>query len=202
MADAKSASDDEDYSEEEEVKTLSQEEKNTMLLSAVKENRLEDVQEALDIGADYNYEENNWNSLLWAACNGNEDIVRLLIGRGAHQKYLEQETAVNDGDGGDEEEEKDNFKPVPDPAKVGRHTPMHWASYHGHIKVVWLLIGQGMKPLVQDIHGNNCIHQAAANSQIGVLKCFMQFGVDLMLKNARVHTPLDLATDPDTRALI
>ena len=30
----------------------------------------------------------------------------------------------------------------------------------------------------------------------------MQFGVDLNLKNARVHTPLDLATDPDTRALI
>lgn len=61
---------------------------------------------------------------------------------------MEQETAVNDGDGGDEEEEKDNFKPVADPAKVGRHTPMHWASYHGHIKVVWLLIGTGMKPLV------------------------------------------------------
>lgn len=30
----------------------------------------------------------------------------------------------------------------------------------------------------------------------------MQFGVDLKLKNARVHTPLDLATDQDTRALI
>ena len=55
-----------------------------MLLAAVKENNLEEVQEALDIGADYNYEENNWNSLLWAACNGNEDIVRLLIARGAH----------------------------------------------------------------------------------------------------------------------
>lgn len=30
----------------------------------------------------------------------------------------------------------------------------------------------------------------------------MQDGVDLTLKNARVHTPLDLATDPETRALI
>ncbi len=30
----------------------------------------------------------------------------------------------------------------------------------------------------------------------------MQFGVDLNLKNARVHTPLDLATDPETRELI
>ena len=30
----------------------------------------------------------------------------------------------------------------------------------------------------------------------------MQFGVDLRKANARVHTPLDLATDPETRALI
>jgi len=30
----------------------------------------------------------------------------------------------------------------------------------------------------------------------------MQFGVDLNLKNARTHTPLDLATDPETRNLI
>jgi len=79
---------------------------------------------------------------------------------------------------------------------------MHWASYHGYHKVVWILKKEGMNPLLQDIHGNNCIHQAAANSQIKVLKCFMQFGVDLNLKNARTHTPLDLATDPETRALI
>lgn len=108
----------------------------------------------------------------------------------------------NDKEAGDDEEEVDNFKPVPDPAKIGRHTPMHWASYHGHIKVVWLLMKEQMNPLLIDIHGNNCIHQAAANSQIKVLKCFMQFGVDLQLRNARVHTPLDLATDPETRDLI
>ena len=89
-----------------------------------------------------------------------------------------------------------------DAAKIGRSTPMHWASYHGHHKVVWILMKEQMNPLIKDQHGNNCIHQAAANSQIKVLKCFMQFGVDLNLKNARGHTPLDLATDPETRELI
>merc|ERR1712176_346368 len=79
---------------------------------------------------------------------------------------------------------------------------MHWASYHGHHKVVWILMKEQMNPLMQDIYGNNCIHQAAANSQIKVLKCFMQFGVDLNLKDARGNTPLDLATDPETRELI
>jgi len=48
----------------------------------------------------------------------------------------------------DEEEEKDNFNPVPDPSKTGRSTPMHWASYHGFHKVVWILKKQGMNPLL------------------------------------------------------
>jgi ankyrin repeat protein len=175
---------------------------NALLMKAVKESDFEAVVEAIKIGADPSCEENGWNPLLWAACNGNEDIVRHLIKNQAHLKYKEQEEAANEGGDGDDEEEKDNFKPVPDPAKTGRHTPMHWASYHGHHKVVWILMKEKMNPLLQDIHGNNCIHQAAANSQIKVLKCFMQFGVDLNLKNARVHTPLDLATDPETRKLI
>jgi len=115
------------------------------------------------VGADPSCEENQWNPLLWAACNGNEDIVRLLIKNQAHLKYKEQEETTNEGDA-DEDEEKDNFKPVPDPAKTGRHTPMHWASYHGHIKTVWLLLKENLNPLLMDIHGNNCIHQAAANS--------------------------------------
>ena len=171
-------------------------------MEAVKNNDFEGVQEAIKINADPNVEENGWNPLLWAACNGNQDIVRLLIKNQAHLKYKDQDDTDNAGDAGDDEEEKDNFKPVPDPAKTGRSTPLHWASYHGHLKVVWVLMKEQMNPLTIDQYGNNCIHQAAANSQIEVLKCFMQFGVDLGLKNARVHTPLDLATDPETRSLI
>lgn len=201
MVDPKSGSDDDEQTEEEE-KPMSQEERDARLLAAVKAGNLEETAEAIRIGADVNADENGWNALLWAACNGNEEIVRLLIKHNAHQKYKEQEEAATEGENGEEEEEKDSFKPLPDPAKTGRHTPMHWASYHGHHKVVWTLMKEKMNPLLQDMHGNTCIHQAAANSQTKVLKCFMQFGVDLKLKNARVHTPLDLATDPETRQLI
>lgn len=45
-------------------------------------------------------EKNGWNPLLWAACNGNEDIVRLLIKHDAHRPYMstdEEEKAVGDG---------------------------------------------------------------------------------------------------------
>ena len=147
MAEPKSASDDDDQTEEEEEKQMTQEQRDALLMTAVKDNNIEEVQEALRIGANVDAEENSWNPILWAACNGNEDIVRLLIKNGAHNKYKEQEVADNEGDG-DEEEEIDNFKPVPDPAKTGRHTPMHWASYHGHIKVVWLLMKEKMNPLL------------------------------------------------------
>ena len=200
MVEPRSASDEDDDSEEEVEKQMTQPERDALLMKGVKDNDFEQVVEAIKLGAYPTCEEGGWNPLLWAACNGNEGIVRHLIKNQAHLKYKEHDEENNAAE--DEEEEKDNFKPVPDPAKVGRHTPMHWASYHGHLKVIWQLMKENMNPLLQDIHGNNCIHQAAANSQIYVLKCFMQFGVDLQLKNARVHTPLDLATDPETRKLI
>ena len=99
------------------------------------------------MGADVNAEENSWNPLLWAACNGNEDIVRMLIKNQAHLKYKKNEESNNDGDNEDDDSKRDVFKPPPDPAKTGKHTPLHWASYHGHIKVVWLLMKAGMDPL-------------------------------------------------------
>ena len=51
-----------------------------LLMAAVKANDYEGVFEALTKHqADPNVEEHGWNPLLWAACNGNEDIVRILI---------------------------------------------------------------------------------------------------------------------------
>ena len=73
-------SDDDDVTDSDaEEQKLTPEQRNTMLLTAVKENDLETAQEAIRLGADVNCEESNWNPLLWAACNGNEDIVRMLI---------------------------------------------------------------------------------------------------------------------------
>ena len=68
--------DDEDEEEEEEI---SETEKNTSLLLAAKQNRIEDVNFWLDKGAAIGYEEDGWNAILWAACNGNERLVRSLI---------------------------------------------------------------------------------------------------------------------------
>jgi ankyrin repeat protein len=105
-------------------------------------------------------EKDGWNPLLWAACNGNEDIVRLLIKNNAHSKYLQQQhdvenqnkSTVNDEDRGDP------FVKPKDAQKEGKYTPLHWASYKGHYKVVWILLKAGMSPLEIDMHGNTSVH--------------------------------------------
>lgn len=65
------------------------EEKNEALLKASKENNIEMVEDYLGRAAVSTYEKDGWNPLLWAACNGNEDIVRLLIKAQAHNPYIQ-----------------------------------------------------------------------------------------------------------------
>mmetsp|Transcript_4339 Transcript_4339/g.581 ORF Transcript_4339/g.581 Transcript_4339/m.581 type:complete len:106 (-) Transcript_4339:1139-1456(-) len=74
--------------------------------------------------------------------------------------------------------------------------PLHWASFNGHTRVVWLLIKFGLQPLEVDVYGNNCIHHAAAGARHDILEVFLAFGVSVTHKNSRGHTPLHLATDP------
>jgi ankyrin repeat protein len=44
--------------------------------------------ELIQKGANTSYEKDGWNSLLWASCNGYEEIVRLLIKNNAHTSYI------------------------------------------------------------------------------------------------------------------
>lgn len=59
-----------------------------------------------------------------------------------------------------------------------------------------------MSPLDIDQYGNTAVHQAAASGDMNVLKCFLSRGVDIDVPNARLHTPLDLTTEKNTKDLI
>jgi len=96
-------------------------------------------------------------------------------------KYLNEKTGDTDEKvETNDEEEITPFVKKPDARKVGRYTPLHWASYKGHIKVVWILLKKGISPDINiDMYGNTAIHQAAAAGKLDVMKCFLAYGIDI-----------------------
>ena len=96
-------SSDEDDSDKEPA--LTEEEVNNLFLEAVKQNDLVEAQNYLAMAANVCYEKDGWNPLLWAACNGNEDIVNLLIKNGACNPYLHssKEIEVDNAEKGEDE---------------------------------------------------------------------------------------------------
>jgi ankyrin repeat protein len=135
-------------------------------LDACRENRTDEVTEWLDKRANPLFEQDGWNPLLWAACNGNEQIVRALIKHNAIAPYLNQKGSNVDSDDknktNNDDEANDPFVKPKDARKVGKYTPLHWASYKGFHKVVWILLKEGMSALDIDMYGNTAVHQAAA----------------------------------------
>eukprot|EP00347_Sterkiella_histriomuscorum_P015886 403355312 len=200
---------DEEEVEEEEEEQISQEQLDDLLLKACKEDDIENAQLYLSKNASPTVEKDGWNPLLWAGSNGNEQIVRMLIKAGACSPYLNQNqedlavaAAQKMSSGMIGDEVFDPFVKPKDAQKVGKYTPLHWASYKGHYKVVWILLKEKMSPLDIDMHGNTAVHQASASGSKKVLECFLSRGVDVDVKNARGHTPLDLATQIEVKDLI
>ena len=64
------------------------------LLEAVRDNKTEASIAALDAGGNPLFTKDGWNALLWAACNGNEEIVRVLIKRDACAPYIKETEKV------------------------------------------------------------------------------------------------------------
>ena len=80
--------DDDENEDEEQEEEVTLEQLNEFLLKACKENNYEEVQYYLSKHASPTEEKDGWNPLLWASCNGNEEIVRLLIKHNACAPYL------------------------------------------------------------------------------------------------------------------
>lgn len=86
--------DDDDDEKEEELK---QEQLDDFLLKACKENNVDDVAYWLAKHASPTFEKDGWNPLLWAANNGSEEIIRILIKHNACAPYLNSSTGAGLG---------------------------------------------------------------------------------------------------------
>ncbi|XP_063854802.1 ankyrin repeat, PH and SEC7 domain containing protein secG-like [Scylla paramamosain] len=73
------------------------------------------------------------------------------------------------------------------------HTPVHLASYGGHVEVLEQLAGAGWPLTARDSDGNTPMHSAAAGGRVTCVQWLVQRGGDTSMQNNAGHTPLDKA---------
>lgn len=160
------------------------------LLSLV-ENFIKDVKEGNDVKTCEHIAKNNVilnakdndgsNSLHWAAHNGHEDIVRLLLDSGADATQV-------------------TYK---------GNTPLHIATSKGRKEIVKVLL-QHVKSEDLDSFinartfsgGVTAIHVAAKNGFFDIVKSLMKHGAIYNVKNTKGKTPLEVAKDRDVTTLL
>lgn len=158
---------------------------NPQLLSACMRNDTDAATLLITQLADPRCEDHRqWSPMIWASNHGNDALTRLLISKGAAEVYKYDESQ----------------------GKVlkKKHSPLHWAAFKGHLKVLWLLIAppQSLSHHERDAIGNTPLHQAAAGGSLDCCECLMAQGVDVLAKNNRGHTPFALCTVPEVQELL
>ncbi|CAD7950846.1 unnamed protein product [Amoebophrya sp. A25] len=206
--------------EEEEKETRSQQlaRLNPILLEACRCNHTSNIISLIEEMADPMVEdENQWSPIIWASSHGNEEVLRRLLVEQAHAPYQRAGTSLesmgmlpgspSSASGGPRPSSPTS--PVAASMIAGgcgvgkkKHTPLHWAAYRGHLRIVWLLLQQKMSPIESDGLGNTVLHQAAAGGDHDVTAVILSQGADVFMKNKRGHTAFDMCTNVPTQKLL
>ncbi|XP_013410662.1 ankyrin repeat domain-containing protein 49 [Lingula anatina] len=126
----------------------------------------EQDEEDIDFATDEEIKNNPVQRILWAAENGEVDIVTELL-----QKDASLIQAVD----------KDGY------------TPLHRAAYNGEMDVVKILLSQGADVNAQTKDGWQPIHSAARWNQVEVVSLLLQNGGNINAQTNGGQTPLMLA---------
>ena len=124
-------------------------------------------------------DKSGWTALRWAASNGHEDVLALLLEHGAAE---------------DELENSDSEK--------GGGTSLHWAAYKGHVRLVYRLLLKGLSAKALDTESNTPLHLAAASGHLSTVKTLLSQGVDAGAANAYGNTALAVSTSPQCKSLL
>ncbi|XP_063875855.1 ankyrin repeat domain-containing protein 65-like [Scylla paramamosain] len=79
----------------------------------------------------------------------------------------------------------------PTPAHLEAYTPVHVASYGGHVEVLEQLAGAGWPLTARNSDGNTPMHFAAAGGRVTCVQWLLQRGGDTSMQNNAGLTPLD-----------
>jgi len=73
------------------------------------------------------------------------------------------------------------------------YTPLHYAAWKGHLKVVELLLEHGANPNIQDKDGYTPLHYAAWKGHLKVVELLLEHGANPNIQKHDGETPLHLA---------
>jgi len=162
------------------------------LVYAARTGDVEEVKRLLDEGVPVGYHDgpSGWTPLKWAASEGHEEVLTLLLDSDAAVAEAEasQLAALAAEEGG--------------PASSG--SPLHWAAYKGHVRLVWRLLTAKPKLSAKELDGelNTPLHCAAAGAHLKVLETMLGQGVDVTTRNAYGNLPVQLCTDKACQELL
>ena len=108
-------------------------------------------------------------------------------------------------DDNDENEEDDQFEmglSLEVTHDYTKNTPLLWATQRGHLRVIWLLIGDGFSPNDVDKMGNNALHLAAAYGDSKILQILINDGGNANVVNHYKNLPVDMAKNKGVRDLL
>lgn len=202
--------------EEDEDRRLERIEKewNPLQLNSSIKGDMDNLLKAIQKGANINFEErkNKWNSILWAACKGFIDIMRVQLANGAGSQYIRTSKSnpgntenslarlnskvVNTGE---------ELKPKVQLGVINlnaSNSPLQWSTQKGHYYITWLLQKEGLDWKECDSFGNTCAHQAAASNSLKTLEALLEWGISINYKNTRGHYVLDLTTEEEMIVLL
>ena len=137
------------------------------IFEAIKNEDNQRVIQLLDEGVDVDIRfENGSTPLMFAAQNGNLEIVKLLLERGANVN------AKNE---------------------IGS-TVLMFADQSNNLEIIQLLLGKGANINAEDNNGLNALHYAARYSNsLEIVKLLLESGVNVNAKSKKGNTPLMLA---------
>lgn len=142
---------------------------NRQLYDYLNYGSIEGVKTALNAGADPDYTDNidiRITPLIWSAKNGDIEVIKLLIGKGANVNYVD----------------------------VYGNTPLIYTTRYGDIETLELFIKNGAKVNHADKYGNTPLIYAARNNDMETIKLLIEADADVNHVNKEGYTPLYFAT--------